>query len=108
VRSGAEGSDTLTGIEKIDNAGANILLVGNGGYTTIQEAINAASTGDTIMVAAGTYAENITIDEEVTITGLGAVTIQGTFKSLNGLAANASVADFLKTSTTDYVGGAGT
>jgi Ca2+-binding RTX toxin-like protein len=108
VSAGAEGTDTLTGIEKIDNAGANILLVGNGGYATIQEAINAASTGDTIMVAAGTYAENITIDEEVTLLGLGDVTIQGTFKSLNGLAANASVADFLKTSTTDYVGGAGT
>ena len=41
---GSEGTDTLSGIEKIDGAGtANILLVGNGGYATIQAAIAAAT-----------------------------------------------------------------
>ena len=88
VSAGAQGTDLLTGVEKVsDGAGHNFLLVGNGGYATIQAAINAAGAGDTIMVAAGTYAENITVDERVTIIGLGDVVIQGTFKSLNGLAA---------------------
>ena len=67
---GAEGTDTLSGIEKIDDAGtANILLVGNGGYATIQAAIDAAVAGDTIMLAAGTYDEDIVLDRAVTILG---------------------------------------
>ncbi len=42
VAASGEGVDLLTGIEKIDGAGsANILLVGNGGYATIQAAIDA-------------------------------------------------------------------
>ncbi|HEX2399443.1 MAG TPA: right-handed parallel beta-helix repeat-containing protein, partial [Mycobacterium sp.] len=67
---GAEGTDTLSGIEKIDGAGtANILLVGNGGYATIQATIDAAVAGDTIMLAAGTYDEDIVLDRAVTILG---------------------------------------
>ena len=67
---GAEGTDTLSGIEKIHGAGtSNILLVGNGGFATIQAAINAAVAGDTIMLAAGTYNENIVLDRAVTILG---------------------------------------
>ena len=52
---GSEGTDTLSGVEKIDGAGTpNILLVGNGGYASIQAAVNAAVDGDIIEVAAGT------------------------------------------------------
>ncbi|MCB9993620.1 MAG: right-handed parallel beta-helix repeat-containing protein [Hyphomicrobiaceae bacterium] len=41
-------------------------------YTSIQDAINSASNGDTIEVAAGTYVENLVIDKEVTINGANA------------------------------------
>ena len=53
---GGEGTDTLSGVEKVsDGAGHNFLLVGNGGYATIYAAMSAAQSGDTIMIAAGTF-----------------------------------------------------
>jgi len=43
----------------------------NGGadYTKIQDAINAASTGDTIVVKPGTYKEHLGVDKQVTLKG---------------------------------------
>ena len=70
---GAEGTDTLSDIEIVDGAGVGaILLVGNGGYDTIQAAIDAASAGDTILVAAGEYTGNVLIDKAVTLRGANA------------------------------------
>lgn len=46
-----------------------------GDYATIQAAINAAVAGDTISVGAGTYTENINVNKNVTIIGVGATTI---------------------------------
>ena len=37
-------------------------------YTAIQPAINAASPGDTILVAAGTYTEQVTLKSGLTLT----------------------------------------
>jgi hypothetical protein len=66
-----EGTDILDDIEIIDNAGHNILLVGNGGFTSIQDAVNAASDGDTILIANGTYTLGATlnVDRDVTLQG---------------------------------------
>ncbi|WP_321336316.1 DUF5801 repeats-in-toxin domain-containing protein [Breoghania sp.] len=98
-----EGIDTLTGVEVVqaadpDGAGpatGRFLLVGNGGYATIQEALNDAAEGDTVMVAEGNYTENLTIStDNVSLVGVGDVVIEGTFKSDNGIAG--SVGDYLK------------
>lgn len=51
-------------------SGATINVPGD--YLTIQAAINAASDGDTIQVAAGTYTEMITINKAIIVQGAGA------------------------------------
>src|SRR5262249_46526133 len=49
--------------------GHDILHVGNGGYATIQAAINAASYGDSITIANGTYTENVALKNGVSLIG---------------------------------------
>lgn len=68
-------TDTLKGIEVIDDIGASgskILLVGGGGYATLQAAITAASAGDTIMLASGTLSDigTVNINKQLTILGV--------------------------------------
>lgn len=52
--------------------GDPVCVTGGGCYTTIQGAVNAASAGATITVAAGTYNESVTINEVLTLKGVQA------------------------------------
>jgi parallel beta-helix repeat protein len=44
---------------------------GEADFTGIQEAINKASAGDTIIVHSGVYYENVVVDKSVTLKGIG-------------------------------------
>ena len=59
-------------IGKAKSANGIILYVGGGGadnYTTIQSAINDATTGDTVFVFNGTYIENVVVNKTITLVG---------------------------------------
>ena len=45
-------------------------------HTTIQAAINAATAGDTILIGAGTYNEDVAIDKNLNLKACGAVTVK--------------------------------
>jgi parallel beta-helix repeat protein len=79
-------------------ASAAELTVGPGGqYTTIQQAVNAANSGDIVRVAPGTYTENVVVNKALTITAAsGRPTVQ---------AADASKDVFLLTSPGAHIEG---
>jgi parallel beta-helix repeat protein len=56
-------------------SGATLTVNASGGamYTRIQDAVNAASNGDTIVVAAGIYNENVVVNKPVSLIGAGAM-----------------------------------
>ncbi|MDF1606549.1 VCBS domain-containing protein, partial [Hoeflea sp. YIM 152468] len=96
----SEGTDTLTGVQIVEGtdpvgaATGRFLLVGNGGYATIQDAVNAAVDGDTVLIAEGTWSgagnENVTVTKAITIAGIGAVTIEGQITASDTLDAGLS------------------
>ncbi len=47
--------------------GATLNVSSGGQYTSITEAVNAAQSGDTITISAGTYSENVVVTKSVTI-----------------------------------------
>jgi hypothetical protein len=88
---GDEGADALVSIEKIVALGdgefldaaqpvqlfdASDNLIGT--FDTIQSAVDAAGDGDTILVSAGTYREQVVVNniDSLTIRGIGDVTIE--------------------------------
>ncbi|GAG91354.1 unnamed protein product, partial [marine sediment metagenome] len=57
-------NNSVTGAEII-----NVKIDGSGDYTSIQNAVNAASEGSTIMIYNGTYSENLIINKSLIIKG---------------------------------------
>jgi plastocyanin len=47
------------------------IIVNSANYTKIQDAINASSEGDTILVYSGTYYENVNVNKQLTLGGIG-------------------------------------
>ncbi|HYN44497.1 MAG TPA: NosD domain-containing protein [Candidatus Limnocylindrales bacterium] len=64
VNSSANTSPYLPMIITVDDSGG-------ADYLKIQDAINASSDGDTIIVAPGTYIENVNVNKKVTLIGAG-------------------------------------
>jgi hypothetical protein len=75
---------------------ANLYVTTNSG--SIQRGIYVASLGDTVNVAAGTYAEAVTVNKPVALTGAGAATINAPANGNNAVvtvtAPNATVDGF--------------
>jgi len=62
------GCSLLRGIiPSLPNKGAGYTYYVPDGYSTIQAAVDAASPGDTIIVRAGTYTENVDVNKSLTI-----------------------------------------
>lgn len=61
----------------VDGAGGPT-LTSSGEFATIAAAITAASAGDTVFVASGTYAQSLTVNKALTFIGNGGVTVEST------------------------------
>src|SRR4030066_2147947 len=64
---------TILGLLLVGNANAANLTVCPSGcaYSSIQDAIKASSNGDTILVKSGTYIENVKVNKQLTLRGIG-------------------------------------
>ncbi len=71
-------------ISRDDAAGSGVIWVPDN-YTSIQAAINAANSGDTIYVGNGSYYENIIVNQTVRLAGIDFPTIDGQHYSMFGL-----------------------
>jgi parallel beta-helix repeat protein len=68
------GLTPLAGASAVE-AGPTLVVAqdGSGDHVTISDAVAAAADGDTVLIAPGTYAEPVTIDKDITVTGDGPV-----------------------------------
>jgi len=61
----------ITFVNIVSAATIRVNMDGEGDYSSIQEAVNAAKEGDIVMVDPGTYKESVTIDKKITLIGSG-------------------------------------
>ena len=65
-----------------------------GDYTTIQDALDVADDGDTVLVASGTYTENLLIESGVTllsVDGANSTVIDGISQTLGNLGSTITI-----------------
>ncbi len=67
------GTDTGPDTGTDTGSGATLVCASGGDFTSITDAINAASDGDSIEVCPGTYTECLVIDKPITLMATGAV-----------------------------------
>ena len=58
----------LFGALAVPASAAQLTVGAQGQFTTIQGAVEAAQPGDTILIAPGTYVENVVVNKPLTIT----------------------------------------
>lgn len=79
-----------------------MIRVGNGQFSTIQAAVDAAQPGDTILVNEGIYYENVVVNKAVTLQGRNSPTVDGMQKDNCFLvtASNVVITGFIITNAT--------
>jgi hypothetical protein len=94
---GPDGSDTLSGVEVLKFGDVFYVLAG----MSIQAAVNAAQDGDTILVAAGTFREQVTVNsKDIAIQGAG--TLQTKIESPDAASLVSNASDINATRPTKY------